>query len=151
MIKLLLYCNWLLMCTQYISGSVLVYFCIWQEPFYSQYWHQTLPYFCLGVGWQCIPEPQKINQILGCIHWDIHCWRQTQDHPNLLSACQAAPGLLHAVLGPTDQERCRKTGVGQRRFWRLWGTFPEGKLKEFSIFFLEKRLLMETTSQYFNI
>lgn len=62
------------------------------------------------------------------------CWRQRQDHPNFLSAYQAAPGLLHAVLGPTDQERCRKTGESQRKLWRWskgWGSFPEENWRSF--------------------
>ncbi|KAK4815516.1 hypothetical protein QYF61_003074 [Mycteria americana] len=36
------------------------------------------------------------------------------DHSNLLSACQAAPGVLHPVLVPTIQERCRQTGEGPK-------------------------------------
>lgn len=97
------------MCIQYISGNVVVYLCIQQELLYSQYWHQILPYFCLGVGWQCTMPATKASQVLGCLHWNI-----ARDRDRIIPIC--------SVLFRLHLEYCMKFWAPQlkkvQKDWR---------------------------------
>lgn len=96
------------------------------------------------------------------LHLQGHYWQRWRcDHPTLLSACQAAPGVLCSRLVATIQETHIQTGAhesrntymdwreskGEPRRWsKGWKTHPVRK-EEFSIFYLEKGNLI-TVFQY---
>lgn len=63
---------------------------------------------------QCTTATTKANRMLGCIHRGIISRDKRRDHPTLLSACQAVPGILCPVLILTIQERRRETGKGPK-------------------------------------